>query len=48
MLGAIPQPLMEWVTAGIGGYGFFAVFGLMLSKSTGISVLRLLAWIEGW
>ncbi len=38
MLEAILQPLIEWVTATIGGYGLFAVFGLMLLESMGIPI----------
>src|SRR3954468_8118019 len=38
MLEAILQPLVDWVTATIGGYGLFAVFGLMLLESTGILI----------
>ncbi len=36
MLEAILQPLIDFVTATIGGYGLFAVFGLMLLESMGI------------
>jgi membrane protein DedA with SNARE-associated domain len=35
---AILQPLVDWVTATIGDYGLFAVFGLMLLESTGILI----------
>jgi membrane protein DedA with SNARE-associated domain len=35
MLEAMLQPLIDWVTATIGDYGLFAVFGLMLLESTG-------------
>ena len=38
MLEAILQPLIDWATATIGGYGLFAVFGLMLLESTGILI----------
>ena len=38
MLEAILQPLIDWVTATIGDYGLFAVFGLMLLESTGILI----------
>jgi membrane protein DedA with SNARE-associated domain len=38
VLEAILQPLIEWVTATIGGYGLFAVFGLMLLESMGIPI----------
>ncbi len=38
MLEAILQPLIDWVTATIGGYGLFAVFGLMLLESMGILI----------
>lgn len=38
MLQAILQPLIDWVTATIGGYGLFAVFGLMLFESMGIPI----------
>lgn len=38
MLQAILQPLIDFVTAAIGGYGLFAVFGLMLLESTGILI----------
>nr|MDQ3833542.1 DedA family protein [Actinomycetota bacterium] len=38
MLEAILQPLIQWVTATIGGYGLFAVFALMLLESTGILI----------
>lgn len=38
MLQAILQPLISWVTATIGDYGLFAVFGLMLLESTGILI----------
>ncbi len=38
MLEAILQPLIEWVTATIGDYGLFAVFGLMLLESMGIPI----------
>jgi membrane protein DedA with SNARE-associated domain len=38
MLEAILQPLIEFVTASIGGYGLFAVFGLMLLESMGILI----------
>ena len=32
----------------IKSYELFAVFGLVFQESTSVSVLRLLAWIEGW
>jgi membrane protein DedA with SNARE-associated domain len=38
VLEAILQPLINWVTATIGDYGLFAVFGLMLLESTGILI----------
>ena len=38
MLEAILQPLIAWVTATIGDYGLFAVFGLMLLESTGVLI----------
>ena len=38
MIEAILQPLVDWVTATIGDYGLFAVFGLMLLESTGIPI----------
>jgi membrane protein DedA with SNARE-associated domain len=38
VLEAILQPLVYWVTAAIGDYGLFAVFGLMLLESTGILI----------
>ncbi len=38
MLEAILQPLVDWVTATIGDYGLFAVFGLMLLESMGILI----------
>ena len=38
MLEAILQPLINWVTATIGDYGLFAVFGLMLLESMGILI----------
>lgn len=38
MLEAILQPLIDWVTVTIGGYGLFAVFGLMLLESMGILI----------
>ncbi len=38
MLEAILQPLIDFVTAAIGGYGLFAVFGLMLLESMGILI----------
>ena len=38
MIEAILQPLVDWVTATIGDYGLFAVFGLMLLESTGILI----------
>jgi membrane protein DedA with SNARE-associated domain len=38
VLEAILQPLIEWVTATIGDYGLFAVFGLMLLESTGVLI----------
>ena len=38
MLEAILQPLITWVTATIGDYGLFAVFGLMLLESTGVLI----------
>jgi membrane protein DedA with SNARE-associated domain len=38
VLEAILQPLIDWVTATIGDYGLFAVFGLMLLESTGILI----------
>ena len=38
MLEAILQPLIDWVTETIGGYGLFAVFGLMLLESMGILI----------
>ena len=38
MLEAILQPLIHWVTATIGDYGLFAIFGLMLLESTGILI----------
>ena len=38
MLEAIQQPLINWVTATIGDYGLFAVFGLMLLESMGIPI----------
>ncbi|MCA1740428.1 MAG: DedA family protein [Actinobacteria bacterium] len=38
MLQAILQPLIDWVTATIGGHGLFAVFGLMLFESMGIPI----------
>src|ERR671926_1187464 len=38
MLEAILQPLIQWVTATIGGYGLFAVFTLMLLESTGVPI----------
>ena len=38
MLEAILQPLINWVTATIGDYGLFAVFGLMLLESMGIPI----------
>ena len=38
MLEAILQPLIDWVTATIGDYGLFAVFGLMLLESMGILI----------
>jgi membrane protein DedA with SNARE-associated domain len=38
MLEAILQPLVDWVTSTIGGYGLFAVFGLMLLESMGIPI----------
>ena len=38
MLHTILQPLINWVTAVIAGYGLFAVFGLMLLESTGVLI----------
>jgi membrane protein DedA with SNARE-associated domain len=38
VLEAILQPLINWVTATIGDYGLFAVFGLMLLESTGVLI----------
>jgi membrane protein DedA with SNARE-associated domain len=38
VLEAILQPLVDWVTATIGDYGLFAVFGLMLLESMGIPI----------
>ncbi len=38
MLEAILQPLIDFVTATIGDYGLFAVFGLMLLESMGILI----------
>ena len=38
MLEAILQPLINWVTATIGDYGLFAVFGLMLLESMGVLI----------
>ncbi len=38
MLETILQPLIDWVTATIGDYGLFAVFGLMLLESMGILI----------
>jgi membrane protein DedA with SNARE-associated domain len=38
MLEAILQPLIGWVTATIGDYGLFAVFGLMLLESMGVLI----------
>ena len=38
MLEAMLQPLIDWVTATIGDYELFAVFGLMLLESTGILI----------
>jgi membrane protein DedA with SNARE-associated domain len=38
VLEAILQPLIDWVTATIGDYGLFAVFGLMLLESMGILI----------
>jgi membrane protein DedA with SNARE-associated domain len=38
VLEAILHPLINWVTATIGDYGLFAVFGLMLLESTGILI----------
>jgi membrane protein DedA with SNARE-associated domain len=38
VLEAILQPLIDWVTATIGDYGLFAVFGLMLLESTGVLI----------
>jgi membrane protein DedA with SNARE-associated domain len=38
VLEAILQPLINWVTATIGDYGLFAVFGLMLLESMGILI----------
>ena len=38
MLESILQPLINWVTATIGDYGLFAVFGLMLLESMGIPI----------
>jgi membrane protein DedA with SNARE-associated domain len=38
VLEAILQPLIDWVTATIGDYGLFAVFGLMVLESTGILI----------
>jgi membrane protein DedA with SNARE-associated domain len=38
VLEAILQPLIAWVTATIGDYGLFAVFGLMLLESTGVLI----------
>ncbi len=38
MLEAILQPLIDWVTATIGDYGLFAVFGLMLLESMGVLI----------
>ena len=38
MLETILQPLISWVTATIGDYGLFAVFGLMLLESMGIPI----------
>ena len=38
MLEAILQPLIDFVTATIGGYGLFAVFVLMLLESMGILI----------
>jgi membrane protein DedA with SNARE-associated domain len=32
------QPLINWVTATIGEYGLFAIFGLMLLESTGVPI----------
>jgi membrane protein DedA with SNARE-associated domain len=38
VLEAILQPLIDWVTATIGDYGLFAVFGLMVLESMGILI----------
>ena len=38
MLESILQPLVDWVTGTIGGYGVFAVFGLMTLESTGVLI----------
>jgi membrane protein DedA with SNARE-associated domain len=38
VLEAILQPLINWVTATIGDYGLFAVFGLMFLESMGILI----------
>jgi membrane protein DedA with SNARE-associated domain len=38
VLETILQPLISWVTATIGDYGLFAVFGLMLLESMGIPI----------
>ncbi len=38
MLETVLQPLIEWVTATIGGYGLFAVFVLMLLESLGFLI----------
>ena len=38
MLEAVLQTLIDFVTATIGGYGLFAVFGLMLLESMGIPI----------
>ena len=38
MLEAILQLLINWVTVAIGGYGLFAVFGLMHLESMGVLI----------
>jgi len=38
MLEAILQPLTDWLTVAIGGYGLFAVFGLVLLESMGVLI----------
>jgi hypothetical protein len=38
MIETVLQPLIDWVTATIGGYGLFAVFALMLLESMGFLI----------